>query len=354
MTIFTESLLCSKLRERFKIYHLDTSDHRDLSNLGLIDFWNVFYAIKNIFELIILCIRKNPAIVYVPIAQNTVSFLRDGLFVLTAQLFSQARTVLHYHGGESFFQFRRSTNFLMKSFIRLVLRRAEVVIVLGDRLRDIFDGEVKRVIAVHNGTTFLPRSISEKHGGYRGLIVSFLSNLSASKGILDFLNAALSVTRSHPSTKFRIAGEWWQQEPETEREAKRIIKANSLQECIKFTGPLYGQTKELFLLETDIFVFPTWNDSFGLVILEAMAAACPVISTKNVGVIGEVVVDGVTGILVEKQNPIQLAHAINTLIENPDLRRRMGEAGRKRFEEHFTFDKCAERIMQVFQQALES
>jgi glycosyltransferase involved in cell wall biosynthesis len=89
-----------------------------------------------------------------------------------------------------------------------------------------------------------------------------------------------------------------------------------------------------------------------LVILEAMAAGCPVISTR-VGAIPEVVVDGVTGILVEKQNPQQLADAIMRLVDDPALRQRMGEAGRKRFEEHYTFERCAERLIKVFHQVLE-
>jgi glycosyltransferase involved in cell wall biosynthesis len=114
-----------------------------------------------------------------------------------------------------------------------------------------------------------------------------------------------------------------------------------------------GEQKELYLLDTDIFVLPSWSEGFPLVILEAMAAGCPVISTR-VGAIPEVVLDGVTGILVEKQNPQQLAQAMITLIENPDLRRQMGQAGRKRFEEHFTFDRCIDRMIAVFNNAVKA
>ena len=89
-----------------------------------------------------------------------------------------------------------------------------------------------------------------------------------------------------------------------------------------------------------------------MVIIEAMAAGCPVVSTKNAGAIPETVIDGKTGILVEKKNPQAVAQAIIKLIESPELRVKMGMAGRKRYEQYYTQERNIENMIRVFDHAL--
>jgi L-malate glycosyltransferase len=85
-----------------------------------------------------------------------------------------------------------------------------------------------------------------------------------------------------------------------------------------------------------------------------MAAGCPVISTKDVGAIPEVVLDGITGILVEKRRPDQIADAIIKLIEHPELRVSMGNAGRKRYEKYYKTEHNIDKIIELFNKVLES
>ena len=92
-------------------------------------------------------------------------------------------------------------------------------------------------------------------------------------------------------------------------------------------------------------MFPTFysNECFPLVILEAMEYGLPVVST-NEGGIQDIILDGKTGYVVEKHNPAALATALEHLINDPGLRTRMGNAGRKRFEEAFTEEVFEKRI----------
>jgi len=354
VTLYSHDLLKSKLAQEFTLLHIDISDHRDLTNLGRFDFLNVYIALKGLMKLLLVCLKDHPDAVYLAISQNNVGFLRDGLFIIGSRLFSRAKIIVHHHGGNYFLEFRASTNALMRWFIGFVLRYVDVVIVLGEKFRRIFDGEVRNIAVVPNGASFHADYRRRFDRRDRKTIVSYLGNLFENKGVLDVLQAAALVKQSHGNIEFRFAGEWWSQEPSTRETAQQIIRDNHLQEHVKFVGRVLGAEKEHFLLETDIFVFPPWDDSFGLVNLEAMAAACPVISTKDVGAIPEVVVDSLTGILVEKQNPEQLAAAIIRLIEDPALGRKMGEAGRRRYEEHYTFEKCAERLIGVFENVMHS
>lgn len=351
MTVFNQMLLSSKVVREFRVHHLDTSDRRTLDNLGRLDIVNAIIGLKNCLQLVLLCLRTTPHAVYIPNAQNNWGFFRDGIFILLAKVFSRAKIIMHYHGGESFLDFWRTTNWFMQRFIRFVLTKVDLAIVVGEGLKWIFDGAVRRTESVPNGI-HVDLDTAQRPDDAGTVTVAYLGTLMRAKGVIDLLNAAGHVVKKYPNTKFRFAGDWWQQEPELQDEVKQIAAEHRLQQSVEFVGRVEGDAKRRFFLQTSIFVFPTWSDSFGLVNLEAMAAGCPVISTRGVGAIAEVVSDGVTGMLVEKQNPQQLADAIIRLIENPELRRTMGEAGRKRYLEFFTFEKCADRMIEVFRSAL--
>ena len=152
--------------------------------------------------------------------------------------------------------------------------------------------------------------------------------------------------------RVKFAGSWWPLESETKKHAFGFIQENHLEDKIEFVGRILGGEKEKFLVDTDIFVFPSWCEGHPIVVIEAMAAGCPVISTKNVGAIPETVINGETGILVEKKNPEAVAEAIINLIEHPELRIRMGMAGRKRYEQYYTQEKNIENMIKVFEHTL--
>ncbi|NIO21873.1 MAG: glycosyltransferase, partial [Candidatus Aenigmarchaeota archaeon] len=105
------------------------------------------------------------------------------------------------------------------------------------------------------------------------------------------------------------------------------------------------------LASFDIFVLPSRSEGFGRVNLEAMAMGKPVIST-NVGGIPEVVLDGVTGILVPPGNSRELAHAIMKLLNDSELRESLGREGRRRVEEHFTLQAHVQRIQEIYAEIL--
>jgi glycosyltransferase involved in cell wall biosynthesis len=354
-TLYFQSLLNSRIWQEFDVLFLDTSDRRDLTNLGRFDAANVYLATRSIIQLAFLCLIKRPVLVYVPISQNVPGFLRDGTFILVSSFLSRAKIVVHLHGSH-FRDFFENTSSFMRWLIKTSLKRVDTAIVLGNRLKKIFDGLVNHVEVVPNGIPSVPLAsvkVDETHEGY--LQIGYLGNLLKSKGVLDLLAAARSVLEKHPKTRFRFAGAWWQQEPETKEQALRFIHENGLGGSVEFTGVVLNGDKEDFLAAMDIFVLPTWYPIEGLplVVLEAMAHGCPVISTRDVGAIPEVVVDGVTGILVERQNPQQLSQAIIRLIENPKLRESMARAGRERFEKNYTMDINVENMISVFHKTLD-
>jgi glycosyltransferase involved in cell wall biosynthesis len=113
-----------------------------------------------------------------------------------------------------------------------------------------------------------------------------------------------------------------------------------------FTRFIGWQTQEdlpRHLYAADILVMPTIaQEALGRTAVEAMAAGIPVVASR-LGGLPFTVVDGATGLLFNPGNPEDLARKINTLLDDPDLRKRLGQAGRHRFEEHYAWPVIIER-----------
>jgi len=115
-----------------------------------------------------------------------------------------------------------------------------------------------------------------------------------------------------------------------------------------------GREKYEYLVRSDLFLFtPRTPEGHPWVIIEAMAAGLPIISTDQ-GAITESVIDGVNGFIVEKNNPQQIAEKILYLLENPEIRQRMGRASRELYLQKFTEEKMVERLAACFNTVLSS
>jgi phosphatidylinositol alpha-mannosyltransferase len=117
-----------------------------------------------------------------------------------------------------------------------------------------------------------------------------------------------------------------------EREARRYVATRGLQE-VEFLGRVSESEKAQLFRTADVFTSPaTGGESFGIVLLEAMAAGAPIVASDIHGYKG-VVRRGREGLLVPPHEPKELAIAIGRLLSDPDLRAEMGAAGRSRAEE---------------------
>src|SRR5205823_6094422 len=102
--------------------------------------------------------------------------------------------------------------------------------------------------------------------------------------------------------------------------------------------------------ELDVLAQATHTDSFGRVVVEAMAAGLPVAGVKGGGV-GEIVEDGVTCFLTPPNDVRALAGTIERLVQDAELRRTMGQMGRERAERFYSLEACADGMMRVYEAA---
>jgi len=348
--IATQIILNSKMKKDFRLVHLDSSDHRDLGRLGRIDFQNIGLAFRDYYELIRLIIKESPSMVYIPISQTTLGYLRDSIFILISILFRK-RVLCHLRGG-NFKNWYLSSRALTKCFVRRVHSLVDGQIVLGEKMKDQFEGILpkEKIFVVPNGKRIGLKYKKEKDTDKARIL--FLSNFIREKGIIDFLACIPYVYGSKKSMEFVLVGDWFDRDTKTEIES--YIKKN-VEFPIRIKGPLLNQEKYNMLASCDIFVFPTYYPAEGhpWVIIEAMAQGLPIVTTDQ-GAIAESVIDGVNGFIVEKRNPVQIAEKIKFLIENPDIRKKMGEESRRLYLENFTEEKMIERLSYAFNSVLSS
>ncbi len=122
---------------------------------------------------------------------------------------------------------------------------------------------------------------------------------------------------------------------------------------VTFVGRVEHAETQRFYREADIFVFPSIFESFAIPPVEAMAAGLPVVASR-VGGIQETLVDDATGIFVQREDAEELAAAIRRLLDDADLRRRFGEAGRARARAMFAWPRIAADVEETFGRLAES
>lgn len=351
VSVFTSALLESEFKNHFDIIHLDISDRRGIANLGKFDLMNILLSLFHSIKCWYLLVRHNPRLVYLPISENLAGFMRDCLFILPAILLRK-RLLIHFHGGY-FRSFYENLNRMLRFFIRSIFHHVSCSIVMCQYYQDQLSSIIPktRIEIVPHGIEDIGTNGNIKTVSLSPILVLYLSNLMAEKGFLDVITAAHAIVQQRADVRFLFAGTW-NGENEKQR-AQKMIENFHLQDHIEFLGPVYGQKKLDLFSTCDIFVFPTYykHESFGIVNLEAMAASLPIITT-NKGCIRDLVIDHENGFIVGPQQPEQIASAILKLIDNPDLRKRMGAAGREKFEQFYTKEIHINRMIEVFNKVL--
>ncbi len=180
----------------------------------------------------------------------------------------------------------------------------------------------------------------------RAPIIGTVGRLSRQKATEDFIEAAASVRQHFPDAQFLIIGEG-----ERRTELERLVHARGLQTVVRFTG--YRQDVPRLLAALDVFVLSSLYEGMPFSILEAMAAARPVVATC-VDSVPEVVLEGETGLLVPPRAPEKLADAIVLLLAHPERAGEMGRRGRERVRLHFSRERMIETITDLYRAMIAS
>ena len=173
----------------------------------------------------------------------------------------------------------------------------------------------------------------------------FVGKLTRTKGLLYLLEAFQYLKKEYPKTALFLVGRG---SPPAEKEIKE--KAGEIPD-VHFLGEKPADEIGNYYTACDVFVMPSLSEGFGMANAEAMACGKPVISTK-VGGIVDVVRDGETGFLAEKANALDLCEKMKKAIENLGKLKEMGERGRQRALENFSWEVVAEKTIEGYEAVL--
>lgn len=199
----------------------------------------------------------------------------------------------------------------------------------------------RSIRVIHNGVD--PNLYVTPHPVLAGdgatCVAAFGGRLIPGKGVDHLLHAIAALT---PGVRLLVAGEG------SERLAlERLAESLGVAAMVEFMGLVSDMPQ--FWRHADVAVLPSaeFIESCPMVVLEAMAAGLPVVATRNGGV-GELVVDGESGILVRPRSPCALAEGLARYARDPALREMHGSAGRRRVAAEFHLDGCARRYLEIF------
>jgi L-malate glycosyltransferase len=185
----------------------------------------------------------------------------------------------------------------------------------------------------------------------RDFAVVIVAQITPWKGQREAIEAIELVRRRHPHAKLVIAGSAKFVSKATRydnrtylAELHRLVAQGGLQDTVRFLGET--EDVRLVLGASDALLIPSWEEPFGRSMIEGMAMGLPVIAT-NVGGPAEVIHDGVDGLLLAPRDPGAWAQAISHLIEAPQERARIAEAGRRRSRD-FSVDTHAEVLRELY------
>jgi glycosyltransferase involved in cell wall biosynthesis len=209
----------------------------------------------------------------------------------------------------------------------------------------------ERTMTIHNGSdlplpsaTALPRP-PELHDK---LVVVSVGMFSENKAFPLLVRAFAKVAHKHPHAVFRIIGEGGQR-PQIEQ----AVSETGMQTRITLCGLRQPQHVRQELEWSDVFALVSWNEAWGVVYNEAMAAGKPILCANDGG-INDVLVHGENALTVQPHDEAATAAALDQLLADAELRRRLGAAGKELFLSQLTWDANARKFSDLFARAVKS
>jgi len=210
----------------------------------------------------------------------------------------------------------------------------------------IFHVPESKVRVVHNGidTDVFKRVEHIEKEPNRVIVVA--NTEDRKKGVI-YLLKAIQLLKDDMDVKLTIVDRIG----EHTKYAPMLVRELGLEDRVTFTGRLTTEELVKRYSTAEVAVTASLYEGFGLPCAEAMSCGTPVIATKA-GALPEVVGNGSAGMLVPPEDPVALAGAIKLLLADKPLRQSLGQAGRKRIEEAFSWDDAAKKTVEVYKEVM--
>lgn len=321
----------AELQETYRCDYVNLSPSRSLTEIGKCGFSKIGRLLGALGKTFWYVLTRRYDMVYLAITCHGGAFLKDSLFVFISKLFCKKILIHQHNKGMSGCAHRFPYKFLLP----LAYRNTRVMLLSRHLYPDIAPVVAEEQICI------CPNGMPEKWDAGKSRVATevphilFLSNLIESKGCLDLLRACRLLKERGCVFKCDFVGA--ETKTITRTYFEQLVHELSLDDAVIYHGPKYGEQKEEFLQSAAVLAFPTYysNETFGLVLLEAMQYRLPVVTTREGG-IPDVVAYDETGLCCQAQHPESLADALEILLRDEKKRQEMGKKGYERFHQYFT------------------
>jgi glycosyltransferase involved in cell wall biosynthesis len=236
---------------------------------------------------------------------------------------------------------------------RAFMHGARRIVAISDAVRDFHVRaglDAEKLVTIHYGLDQVPTAPSELTPVATGIpadapLVLAIGRLINQKDHATLLEAFVRIHRTHPNARLAILG-WGPLESST----KELVHRLGLDDIAFVLGRVEPRD---WLARADVFAHTSRWEGFGIVLLEAMLSGLPVVATR-VSAIPEIVVDGETGLLAPPGDAAAVAGALARLLDDVDLRRRLGASGRIRAHDEFSVQHMVDQTIRVYREALRS
>jgi len=268
----------------------------------------------------------------------TVTVLRAAVLAAAGRVRGCA-VVVHAHGGNIESWLNNGRRRLLVQLAMLPAHRVVAVWTAGEQaLRHVLPAEQVRLI--DNGVQL--DAHFEAEAAHHPPRILYVGLLTPRKGVLDLLEASQMLLARRIEHELWIVGGTPDEGPTAEAAVRAKVTVTA-----RLLGTRAPEDMPAAYASADVFCLPSWWEAMPLSILEAMASCLPVVAT-DVGDVSRAVLDGDTGFVVAPHSPQQLATALETLLTDSDLRRRMGAAGRAHVEDGFSSDVTARKVSDLY------
>lgn len=321
-----------------------TKNIKDINNFTIqkcLTYFNLI--IKLIYRFVIY----KPDYIYFTIVPQGAGFYKDIIFVILIKIFN-IYPIYHLHGKG----IAKKKGIINTRIYQWVFKKSTIIHLSKGLLESELDHlclPKTTLYYAENGIDYEKSSHCDVDLRKNDNIIRmlFLSNMSESKGILQVLDAFQLIHSKYGSVEQHIVGSC--PYDKINDKIKETIKSTNNK--LIFHGPLFGEEKKQIFNQTDLMIFPTLNDAFPLVLLEAMSYKIPIISTFQ-GSIPDIIDNNKTGFLVSEGNVSRLVEKIEYLIANTGIMNKMGQKGYKKFINNYTFEIFEEKIKNIFKSVI--
>lgn len=247
-------------------------------------------------------------------------------------------------------------------FHRWLFQKVDKVIAVSNAVKDILLIHQllcsERIVTIYNGinvnlfASARPGVVRKEFGFNNNLkLIGMVGQIAPHKGNDLFIRSASLISKQDSNTRFLLVGDDFQNGKYIE-ELKQLSHDLGVDDKVFFLGPRSNIPE--IIKDLNVFVLASKNESFGLVLVEAMASGVPVVSTPAGGSAKEIIINNKTGLIINVDQPLSLANAVLTLLKDEKLADTFGKAGQERVFEKFNLERMVDDIISVYNDVLET